>query len=311
MTDVWPELRWASWEQTARTLHMWMQVVGKIRLASSPMINHWWNVPLYVTARGLTTSPMYHGVRIFEITFDFIDHLLRIETSEGDDRSVQLAPRTVADFYSELMATLNEMGLATAILARPVEVVEAIPFQDDLLHRSYDPASAQRFWRVLLQATRVLTDFRSRFLGKVSPIHFFWGSFDLAVTRFSGRPAPAHPGGVPNLSDWVVREAYSHEVSSCGFWPGGEGADAVFYAYSYPEPPGFPEARVRPDAAEYNRELREFVLPYDAMRRSAQPDQALLDFARSTYDAASTLGNWDRAALLEIKPDLHSRRQHQ
>jgi hypothetical protein len=297
VTDVWPELRWASWEQTARTLHMWMQVVGKIRLARSPLVNHWWNVPLYVTARGLTTSPMYQGARTFEITFDFIDHLLRIETSQGDDRSIHLAPRTVADFYRELMKTLDDMRLTTTILAKPVEVAEAIPFEEDNLHKSYDPEYARRFWLVVLQGTRVLTEFRRRFLGKVSPVHFFWGSFDLAVTRFSGRPAPAHPGGVPNLSDWVVREAYSHEVSSCGFWPGGDGADAVFYAYSYPEPPGFSEARVRPGAAVYNRELREFVLPYEAMRLTDNPDQALLDFAQSTYAAGADLGGWDRSAL--------------
>ena len=219
-TADWPDLPWAAWEETARTLHMWTQIVGKIRMARSPRINHWWNVPLYVTARGLTTSPVPDGMRSFEIIFDFVSHQLRIECSDGAIRLLPLGPRTVADFYRELMKTLDDMGLATPILAKPVEVAEAIPFAEDNLHKSYDPEYAQRFWLVLLQATRVLTDFRSRYLGKVSPVHFFWGSFDLAVTRFSGRLAPPHPGGVPNLADWVVREAYSHEVSSCGFWPG-------------------------------------------------------------------------------------------
>ncbi len=296
-TADWPDLPWAAWEETARTLHMWTQIVGKIRMARSPRINHWWNVPLYVTARGLTTSPVPDGGRSFEIIFDFVSHQLRIECSDGAIRLVPLVARTVADFYRELMKTLDEMGLATPILAKPVEVAEAIPFAEDNLHKSYEPEYAHRFWLVLLQATRVLTEFRSRFLGKVSPVHFFWGSFDLAVTRFSGRPAPPHPGGVPNLADWVVREAYSHEVSSCGFWPGQTGVDALFYAYSYPEPPGLTEARIRPTGAGYNQELHEFVLPYQAMRAANDPDQALLDFAQSTYDAGADLGKWDRAAL--------------
>jgi hypothetical protein len=296
-TAAWPNLPWAAWEETAQTLHMWTQIVGKIRMARSPRINHWWNVPLYVTARGLTTSPMADRTRSFEIIFDFISHQLRIECSDGAIRLLPLAPRTVAAFYRELMRTLDDMELATPILAKPVEVAEAIPFAEDDLHKSYDPEYAHRFWLVLLQATRVLTDFRGRFLGKVSPVHFFWGSFDLAVTRFSGRLAPPHPGGVPNLADWVVREAYSHEVSSCGFWPGQTGTDALFYSYCYPEPPGFAEARVAPTGARYHQELHEFVLPYQTMRAAEDPDQALLDFAQSTYEAGAELGKWDRAAL--------------
>jgi Family of unknown function (DUF5996) len=296
-TAAWPDLPWAAWEETAQTLHMWTQIVGKIRMARSPRINHWWNVPLYVTARGLTTSPMADRTRSFEIIFDFISHQLRIECSDGAIRLLPLAPRTVAAFYRELMRTLDDMDLATPILAKPVEVAEAIPFAEDDLHKSYDPEYAHRFWLVLLQATRVLTDFRGRFLGKVSPVHFFWGSFDLAVTRFSGRLAPPHPGGVPNLADWVVREAYSHEVSSCGFWPGQAGTDALFYSYCYPEPPGFAEARVAPTGARYHQELHEFVLPYQTMRAADDPDQALLDFAQSTYEAGAELGKWDRAAL--------------
>jgi hypothetical protein len=296
-TAAWPNLPWAAWEETAQTLHMWTQIVGKIRMARSPRINHWWNVPLYVTARGLTTSPMADRTRSFEIIFDFISHQLRIECSDGAIRLLPLAPRTVAAFYRELMRTLDDMDLATPILAKPVEVAEAIPFAEDDLHKSYDPEYAHRFWLVLLQATRVLTDFRGRFLGKVSPVHFFWGSFDLAVTRFSGRLAPPHPGGVPNLADWVVREAYSHEVSSCGFWPGQAGTDALFYSYCYPEPPGFAEARVAPTGARYHQELHEFVLPYQTMRAAEDPDQALLDFTQSTYEAGAELGKWDRAAL--------------
>ncbi|HLQ22106.1 MAG TPA: DUF5996 family protein, partial [Gemmatimonadales bacterium] len=299
---AWPDLPLAAWEDTAQTLHLWTQIVGKIRLARAPMANHWWQVPLYVTVRGLTTSPIPHGTRTFEIIFDFVDHRLRIETSEGAVRTIPLVPRTVADFYQELIATLGELGLATRIWTRPVEVLTAIPFEQDRLHASYDAEYAHRFWQVLLQATRVLTAFRGRFLGKASPVHFFWGSFDLAVTRFSGRRAPEHPGGVPNCADWVVREAYSHEVSSCGFWPGAAGTDAVFYGYSYPEPPGFGQAPIRPAGAFYSNDLREFVLPYAAVRAAEQPDVAVLDFAQSAYEAGADLANWDRAALERVGP---------
>jgi hypothetical protein len=301
---AWPDLPIAAWEDTEQTLHMWMQIVGKIRLERAPMINHWWQVPLYATARGFTTSPMPDGSRTFELIFDLIDHQLLIETSDGAVRAIPLVPRSVADFYRELMAKLDEMGLATRIWTRPVEVATAIPFEQDRTHASYDPEFAHRLWQVAARATQVLTEFRGRFLGKASPVHWFWGSFDLAVTRFSGRRAPEHPGGVPNLADWVVREAYSHEVSSCGFWPGATaaGTDAVFYAYSYPEPPGFADWPIRPSGAFYSKELREFVLPYAALRASERPDQALLDFVQSAYEAGAELANWDRAALERAGP---------
>jgi hypothetical protein len=296
-SPAWPALPLQAWEATSQTLHMWTQIVGKIRLARAPMINHWWQVPLYVTARGLTTSPMPAGSRSFEITFDFIDHRLRIETSAGETRHVALVPRTVADFYLELMTTLGELDLATPIYTLPCELPNAIRFEDDRTHSSYDHEYAHRFWQVLVQATMVLTRFRSRFVGKVSPVHFFWGSFDLAVTRFSGRPAPPHPGGVPNFPDWAAREAYSHEVSSCGFWPGGAGVEPLFYGYSYPEPPGFGEAPIRPAAAFYHKELREFVLPYEAVRTAERPDEMLLQFVQSAYEAGAELAQWDRRAL--------------
>jgi hypothetical protein len=260
------------------------------------MINHWWQVPLYVTCRGLTTLPIPYGTRHFQLDFDFIDHCLTIQTSNGEMESVLLRPRTVADFYTEVMGRLRGLGLETRIWTMPVEIENAIPFERDSEHNSYDPEYANRFWRILLQADRMFTLFRSQFLGKVSPVHFFWGSFDLAVTRFSGRPAPRHPGA-PNVADTVTREAYSHEVSSCGFWPGGAGVDAVFYAYAYPQPQGFAEVAVRPAAASFSRDLGEFVLPYEALRRAEAPDAALLDFLQSTYEAAADLAGWDRAAL--------------
>jgi hypothetical protein len=310
-SGTWPALPFELWKETYATLHMWTQIVGKIRLTLSPWINHSWHVTLYVTSRGLTTSPIPHGNNIFEIRFDFIDHELRIMKSDGAIRILRLAPQSVAKFYEEVMKALADLDLPVKIDALPNEVPNPIPFNRDEQHRSYDPEYANRFWRVLLQADRVFKDFRSDFCGKCSPVHFFWGSFDLAVTRFSGRAAPPHPGGIPHLPDAVTREAYSQEVSSLGFWPGGDASPRpVFYSYAYPEPPGFGQAKVRPGAASYDSKLREFVLPYDAVRTAGSPDEALLDFARSTYDATSTLATWDRAALEERKPVLHSVARH-
>jgi Family of unknown function (DUF5996) len=311
VSNAWPALPFAEWQDTAVTLHMWTQIVGKIRLTLSPWTNHSWHVTLYLTARGLTTSPIPHPAGIFEIRFDFIDHKLRILKSDGTMQVIELGPRSVAAFYREVMAALSELKIDTTISMTPNEVEPAIPFDEDDKHRSYDPEYANRFWRVLLQSDRVFKDFRSRFCGKCSPVHFFWGSFDLAVTRFSGRPAPRHPGGVPHLPDAVTREAYCQEVSSLGFWPGNAAAPTpVFYSYAYPEPPGFGAAKIQPDAAFYETKLREFILPYDAVRTAETPDQVLLDFAQSAYDAASNLGKWDRAALEEKKPALHLPRQH-
>jgi len=305
----WPSLPFAEWKDTASTLHMWTQIVGKIRLTRTPWINHSWHVTLYLTSRGLTTSPIPHPAGIFEIRFDFIDHKLRILKSDGAVQVIELRPKSVASFYREVMAALSELKIDTRINTTPNEVEPAIPFDEDDKHRSYDPEYANRFWRVLLQSARVFQEFRSRFCGKCSPVHFFWGSFDLAVTRFSGRLAPPHPGGVPNLPDAITREAYSQEVSSLGFWPGNAAVPTpVFYSYAYPEPPGFAEAKIQPDAAVYEPKLREFILPYDAVRTAENPDQALLEFAQSAYDAASKLGKWDRASLEEKKPALHSPR---
>jgi hypothetical protein len=310
-SEVWLELNYADWKDTCATLHMWTQIVGKIRLTLTPWTNHSWHVTLYVTACGLTTSPIPHGNSTFEIDFDFIDHHLRILKSDGGQRSLELKPRTVAAFYKAVMTALDELGLPVKIDIMPNEIPNPIPFDRDEQHRSYDPEYANRFWRVLVQTDRVFKEFRSRFCGKCSPVHFFWGAPDLAVTRFSGRTAPPHPGGFPHLPDAVTREAYSQEVSSLGFWPGADVMPmAIFYSYAYPEPAGFPEAKVKPGAASYNAQFHEFVLPYDAVRTSKSPDDAILDFAQSTYDAASTLSNWDRGALEERKPSLHSARQH-
>jgi hypothetical protein len=290
---------------------MWTQIVGKIRLTLSPWTNHSWHVTLYVTSRGLTTSPIPHGSHTFEIQFDFIDHELLIDKSDGARRTIQLKPQSVAEFYRIVMKTLSDLQLPLTIYTTPNEIENPIPFDQDQEHRSYDREYANRFWRVLVQSDRVFKEFRSRFCGKCSPVHFFWGSFDLAVTRFSGRPAPPHPGGVPHLPDEITREAYSQEVSSLGFWPGNVAAPTpVFYSYAYPEPRGFAEAKIQPDAAFYQAKLREFILPYDALRTAEKPDQLLLDFAQSAYDAASKLGKWDRAALEEKKPALHSASQH-
>jgi hypothetical protein len=307
----WPPLVFSEWKETCATLHMWTQIVGKVRLALSPWTNHSWHVTLYLTARGLTTSPIYCGRSPFEIEFDFEDHKLRVITKNDAAHEILLESRSVASFYKELMQLLDALGIQAQINVVPNEVADPIRFDRDESHRSYDPEYANRFWRVLLQSDRVFKQFRAEFCGKCSPVHFFWGSFDLAVTRFSGRRAPRHPGGVPHLPDAVTREAYSHEVSSLGFWPGNEMMpEPIFYSYAYPQPEGFPEAKVLPAAASFNAQLKEFVLPYEAVRQSGSPDQALLDFARSTYDAASTLAKWDRDALVEIKPDLHSPRQH-
>jgi hypothetical protein len=290
---------------------MWTQIVGKIRLTLSPWTNHSWHVTLYVTSRGLTTSPIPHGSDTFEMQFDFIDHQMLIDKSDGARQRIELKPQSVAEFYRLVMKSLTDLNLPVTIHTMPNEIENPIPFDQDEEHRSYDAEYANRFWRVLVQSDRVFKDFRSRFCGKCSPVHFFWGSFDLAVTRFSGRLAPPHPGGVPHLPDAITREAYSQEVSSLGFWPGNAAAPTpIFYSYAYPEPPGFAETKIQPDAAFYQPNLREFILPYDAVRTAQNPDEVLLNFAQSAYDAASKLGKWDRKAVEEKKPVLHSAGQH-
>lgn len=295
--EAWPPLPLAAWEESRATLHMWTQIVGKIRLALSPHVNHWWQVPLYVSSRGLTTTAMPYERELLTLEFDFLEHVLQIISSSGVQQQMQLEPRSVADFYEELMARLEEMGMPVRILGRPVEVVEATPFAEDHEHDAYDAEAVQRFWRVLIQADRVLNEFRGAFTGKASPVQFFWGSFDLTASRFSGRTAPPHPGGMPNVADWVMREAYSREVSSAGFWPGSMGVDAAFYSYAYPAPPGYAAAPVEPEGAMYHDTLGEFVLPYETVRQAADPEKALRQFLDSTYEAAAELGNWDRAAL--------------
>ena len=294
----WPELPTASWRETYATLHLWTQIIGKIRLVRSPWLNHSWHVALYVTARGLTTSPIPDGDRSFQIDFDFIDHALRISTSDGAAREFTLAGKSVATFYAAVMADLAALGIPTDIDEIPNELPEPIRFSLDHRHASYDFEAVGRLFQILVNVDSVFKQFRTGFLGKASPVHFFWGSFDLAVTRFSGRRAPRHPGGVPHLSDEVACEAYSHEVSSAGFWPGSGAIDyPAFYSYAYPEPAGFRATRVRPDAAFFSEALGEFILPYDAVRTAAQPDQALLEFLQSTYEAAANSANWDRDAL--------------
>jgi len=295
--DPWPTLPIVEWQPTRDTLHMWTQIVGKIRLALSPYENHWWEVPLYVGARGLTTSPIPVDGGVFEIEFDFIEHLLTICTSSGAIGTLPLAPRSVADFYAEVMALLGSLGISVKIWPMPVEIPDPVRFDQDRVHASYDPEFAGRFWRALVSADSVLKEFRGRFIGKSSPVHFFWGSFDLAVTRFSGRRAPERLG-----ADAVTREAYSHEVISAGFWPGTGDIDAVFYAYAAPEPPGFSKTSISPPAAFYSSRLSEFLLPYEAVRMSASPREALLSFSQSTYDAGANLGNWDRQALEREPP---------
>ena len=307
--DVWPSLRVADWTDTRDTLHMWTQIVGKIRLAHEPMLNHWWQVALYVSPRGLTTSSIPDGTRMFDMEFDFCEHLLQIRTSDGGRREIPLAPMTVAEFYAQVVRALEDLGIATNIQARPNEVDPAIPFAEDTQHASYDSSAAHLFWRQLVQADRLITQFRSSFMGKVSPVHFFWGSFDLACTRFSGRTAPTHPGGAPNCADWVMEEGYSHELSSCGFWPGG-GDEGAFYCYAYPAPDGFADHPVAPAGAFFSEEFGQFLLPYESVRQSSNPDQMVRDFLQTTYAAAADRGDWDRAAL-EIEPERldHVRRR--
>jgi hypothetical protein len=301
--QVWPALPLDEWAETYATLHMWTQIVGKIRLARAPFVNHWWQVPLYVTARGMTTSPIPDGSHTFQVDFDFLDHCVLIQTSTGGRERVELASRSVADFYREVMGVLRTLGSRVKIWTRPVEVENPIPFERDQQHATYNPEQANRFWRVLVQADRVLTQFRSRFVGKCSPVHFFWGSFDLAVTRFSGRRAPPHPGGIPNLADWVTREAYSWECSSCGFWPGsGAMKEPAFYAYAYPEPEGFKAFPIRPRQASYSAEMKEFILRYEDVRAADDPERMLLDFLQSAYEAAAERGGWDRGNLEKDHP---------
>ncbi len=293
----WPELSYPAWRDTAATLQLWTQIVGKIRLALSPWLNHGWHVPLYVSARGLGTSPIPVGHEILELEFDFISHLLRVRTSSGEERELPLQPQSVADFYSRILAILKDIRIEVAINEMPNEVADPVRFSEDRVHASYDRDAAHRFWRALVQVDRVFKLFRTGFLGKSSPVHFFWGSFDLAVTRFSGRSAPLHPGGVPGLPDPVTREAYSHEVSSAGFWPGGDAfPQPAFYSYAYPEPPGFRDATVTPGAS-FDVTLGEFILPYDTVREAEDPDALLLDFLVTTYHAAADAGGWDRATL--------------
>lgn len=296
---AWPSLPpLADWQDTFDTLHRWTQIVGKIRMAKVPLVNHWWNVPLYVTCRGLSTSAMTDGTRRFHIDFDFVDQRLRLGTSDGLTRSFVLEPMSVALFYRKLMRLLGELDVEANVWPMPVEIPgDVIAFPDDDRHASYDAEVAHRFWRALVQVDRVFSEFRARFLGKVSPVHFFWGAFDLAVTRFSGHTAPLHPGGAPNVGDWVMHEAYSHEVSSAGFWPGTGLGEAAFYAYAYPEPDGFREHAVEPEAAYFHDELGEYVLPYEAVRTAADPDAALLAFLQATYEAVAERAGWDREAL--------------
>ncbi len=295
---VWPELPpLTDWEDTLATVHLWSQIVGKIRLELSPRVNHSWGCTLYVTARGLTTSPIPYDTGTFAIDFDFVEHALRVTTSDGPMHSFALESMPVAEFYRRTMATLDGLGIRVAIYASPVEVVEAIPFADDTAHASYDADAVHRFWRALVMADRVFKRFRAGFIGKASPVHFFWGAFDLAATRFSGRPAPRHPGGAPHCPDRVMVEAYSHELSSAGFWAGTGLGEAAFYAYAYPGPAGFRDHPVRPEAAYFHDTLGEFILPYRAVRSAPDPEQALLTFLQTTYEAAAVLADWDRGAL--------------
>ncbi len=296
--EPWPSLPLKAWADSCATLHMWMQIVGKVRLVQSPWLNHSWHATFYLTSRGLTTSPIPHRDRTFQIDFDFISHSLSIVCSDGPSSSYALEPESVAGFYRRLMEELVRLDLEVAIYAKPNEVVDAIPFELDETHRAYDREYVNRFWRVLVQSDRVFKQFRAGFIGKCSPVHLFWGACDLAVTRFSGRRAPPHPGGIPNLPDRITREAYSHEVSSCGFWPGGGGVDyPAYYAYAYPEPEGFAQAPNMPAGTFYHAELREFILPYDIVRQAPSPDARLLAFLGATYEAAANLAKWDRASL--------------
>jgi hypothetical protein len=296
MNNSWPELKFSEWQDTLGTLHMWTQVVGKIRLEQTPLVNHWWNVPLYVSPRGLTTSAMPYQERIFEIEFDFIDHQLVIKCSDGSTTTLPLRPQSVADFYAEVMSALRGLGMEIKIWTMPVEVPNPIRFEEDSTHSAYDSEYANRFWRAAVKMDEVLKEFRSRFIGKVSPVHFFWGSFDLAVTRFSGRPAPPREG-----ADLITREAYSHEVISHGWWPGSKDMEAAFYSYTTPEPAGLADAvsqgKILPAQTFYNSEMKEFFLLYDDVRKSTSPEKALMDFCQTTYEAGANLAGWDRAAL--------------
>ncbi len=297
----WPPLPVDEWADTRDTLQLWTQMVGKVRLAHSPLENHWWNVPLYVTARGLTTSLMWTADRRgFQIDFDFVEHQLHIDAA-GDRRSMALEPRSVAGFYAELVADLEALGIDPRVWTMPVEIPEAIPFDEDTIHTSYSREHVERFWRLLVSASQVLHEFRAGFVGKASPVHLFWGGLDLATTRFSGRRAPAHTAGAPHCGPHVMLEAYSHEVSSAGYWPGAPG-EGAFYSYAYPEPDGFSDATVRPAAARYDGALGEFLLPYEAVRTAPDPRRVLLEFLNSTYQAAADLGRWDRAALERALP---------
>jgi Family of unknown function (DUF5996) len=289
---AWPALPYAEWKDTCQTLHMWMQCVGKVRLAMSPLINHWWEVPFYLSARGLTTSAIPYPAGVFEVEFDFVEHVLRIETSMHETDVLELRPQSVADFYREFMASLKSLGIDVKIWPMPAEIPNPIRFDQDTTHASYDPVYAERFWRILVSLQPIFQEFRGRFIGKNSPTHFFWGSFDFAVTRFTGRRAPERPG-----ADKVTREAYSHELSSVGWWPGGRDVNSAFYAYAAPEPAGFRDYPVKPQQARYDDQLKEFLLAYDDVRTSPDPRAAILDFCQSTYEAAAKLGNWDRAAL--------------
>jgi len=302
-TATWPDLEIDGWLDNVATLHMWSQMVGKTRLALEPMLNHWWQVTLQVTSRGLATPMLHDGDRVFDVELDLVDHALRVRTPSGGEHGFALEPMTVAAFFQRYRATLAEIGVELEILARPVEVSQAIPFARDEVHRSYDRAWASALLSALQGAQEIFAEFRAGFVGKASPVHFFWGGFDLAVTRFSGRRAPVHPGGIPNCADWVMVEAYSHEVSSAGFWPGSiDFPHAAFYAYAYPEPDGFARAPVQPAAAHYDTTLREFLLPYGEVRRSRDPRGDLLAFLASTYAAAADLGGWDRRALERQEP---------
>lgn len=294
--DIWPSLPLQAWSGTHDTLHRWLQIIGKIKLKLEPMINHWWQVPLYVTARGLTTSPIPDADRIFQIDLDFIDHRMHIVTETGESRSIELRPMSVADFYQTTMDALRSLGIEVHIWTTPVEVPDRTPFEQDTRHADYDPQYAHNFWLTLVQAERIMEKFRSRFIGKDSPVHLFWGGLDMAVTRFSGRRAPEHPG-FQNVARYVMLEAYSHEVSSCGFWPGTNFGEPAFYAYAYPEPSGFKEYPIEPSEAFYNAQLGEYVLPYEKVRKAGSPDDMVLSFFQSTYEAAANLSRWDREAL--------------
>ena len=297
-SESWPELPYGEWKDTCATFHMWLQIVGKVRTALVPWTNHQWHVTLHLTSRGFTTRPIFYDAGAFQLDVDVVDHVLKISTSSGREGRVVLEPRTVADFYHALMGELERLGIAVRIHGLPNEVADPLPFADNERDRSYDGEYVNRFWRVLLRSAGVFDEFRGDFIGKCSPVHFFWGAMDLAVTRFSGRRAPEHPGGIPNLPDWITREAYSHEVTSAGFWPGGDSyPHPMYYSYAYPSPEGFAGAEVGPASAKWHGDLSEFVLPYDDVRKAASPEQEVRTFLQSTYEAAANLGQWDRGAL--------------